>query len=124
MLGDPLGKCTVTPRSGKAKLAPPAYTDSTAYLKGAYGLFTDDAKGGTDRRGDYACLYTALTRPGALAELARAHRSTLVFVNTRRLVERVTLHLAERLGLLCLRDRGVDRDGPLPEVYRQWGYLG
>jgi ATP-dependent helicase Lhr and Lhr-like helicase len=33
-----------------------------------------------------------------VAELARAHRSTLVFVNTRRLVERVTLHLAERLG--------------------------
>ncbi len=33
-----------------------------------------------------------------VAELARAHRSTLVFVNTRRLVERVTRHLAERLG--------------------------
>jgi ATP-dependent helicase Lhr and Lhr-like helicase len=33
-----------------------------------------------------------------VADLARAHRSTLVFVNTRRLVERVTLHLAERLG--------------------------
>ena len=33
-----------------------------------------------------------------VAALARAHRSTLVFVNTRRLVERVTLHLAERLG--------------------------
>ncbi|HXJ22560.1 MAG TPA: DEAD/DEAH box helicase [Polyangia bacterium] len=33
-----------------------------------------------------------------VAELARAHRSTLVFVNTRRLVERVALHLAERLG--------------------------
>jgi ATP-dependent helicase Lhr and Lhr-like helicase len=33
-----------------------------------------------------------------IAELARAHRSTLVFVNTRRLVERVTLHLGERLG--------------------------
>ena len=33
-----------------------------------------------------------------VAELARAHRSTVVFVNTRRLVERVTLHLAERLG--------------------------
>ncbi|HEV8457244.1 MAG TPA: DEAD/DEAH box helicase, partial [Methylomirabilota bacterium] len=33
-----------------------------------------------------------------VAELARAHRSTLVFVNTRRLVERVTLHLATRLG--------------------------
>src|SRR5437899_12559525 len=33
-----------------------------------------------------------------LAELAREHRSTLVFVNTRRLVERVSHHLAERLG--------------------------
>ncbi|HZV95774.1 MAG TPA: DEAD/DEAH box helicase [Candidatus Nitrosocosmicus sp.] len=33
-----------------------------------------------------------------VADLARAHRSTLVFVNTRRLVERVTRHLAERLG--------------------------
>ena len=34
----------------------------------------------------------------AIATLAREHRSTLVFVNTRRLVERVTLHLGERLG--------------------------
>src|SRR5438876_938465 len=33
-----------------------------------------------------------------LAELAREHRSTLVFVNTRRLAERVSHHLAERLG--------------------------
>jgi ATP-dependent Lhr-like helicase len=33
-----------------------------------------------------------------IAALAREHRSTLVFVNTRRLVERLTLHLAERLG--------------------------
>jgi ATP-dependent Lhr-like helicase len=33
-----------------------------------------------------------------LAELARQHRSTLIFVNTRRLAERVTHHLAERLG--------------------------
>ncbi len=33
-----------------------------------------------------------------VADLARAHRSTLVFVNTRRLVERVALHLGERLG--------------------------
>ena len=32
-----------------------------------------------------------------LAELVRAHRSTLVFVNTRRLVERVSHHLEERL---------------------------
>lgn len=33
-----------------------------------------------------------------LAELARGHRTTLVFVNQRRLAERVARHLAERLG--------------------------
>ena len=33
-----------------------------------------------------------------LAELASRHRSTLVFVNTRRLVERVAHHLGARLG--------------------------
>jgi ATP-dependent Lhr-like helicase len=33
-----------------------------------------------------------------LAELIREHRTTLVFVNTRRLVERVARHLSERLG--------------------------
>jgi ATP-dependent helicase Lhr and Lhr-like helicase len=33
-----------------------------------------------------------------IAELALQHRSTLVFVNTRRLAERVALHLSERLG--------------------------
>jgi ATP-dependent helicase Lhr and Lhr-like helicase len=33
-----------------------------------------------------------------VADLARKHRSTIVFVNTRRLVERMALHLAERLG--------------------------
>jgi len=33
-----------------------------------------------------------------LAELAGEHRTTLVFANTRRLVERVTRHLAERIG--------------------------
>ena len=33
-----------------------------------------------------------------IAELVRAHRTTIVFVNTRRLSERVAHHLAERLG--------------------------
>ncbi|HEU4760429.1 MAG TPA: DEAD/DEAH box helicase, partial [Dehalococcoidia bacterium] len=33
-----------------------------------------------------------------LAELIRAHRTTLVFVNTRRLAERAAHHLSERLG--------------------------
>ncbi|MDD0974347.1 DNA glycosylase AlkZ-like family protein [Pseudomonas fontis] len=33
-----------------------------------------------------------------LAQLAGEHRTTLVFVNTRRLAERLTRHLSERLG--------------------------
>lgn len=33
-----------------------------------------------------------------IVELSNQHRSTLVFVNTRRLVERVAHHVAERLG--------------------------
>ena len=33
-----------------------------------------------------------------LATLAREHRTTLVFVNTRRLAERLSRHLSERLG--------------------------
>ena len=33
-----------------------------------------------------------------LAELVREHRTTLVFVNTRRLAERVARHLSERIG--------------------------
>ena len=33
-----------------------------------------------------------------LAELIRSHRTTLVFVNTRRMAERLTRHLCERLG--------------------------
>ncbi len=33
-----------------------------------------------------------------LAELVDGHRTTLVFANTRRMVERVTRHLAERVG--------------------------
>jgi ATP-dependent Lhr-like helicase len=35
---------------------------------------------------------------GRLTEIIQAHRTTLVFVNTRRLAERVSRHLAERLG--------------------------
>src|SRR5712671_3110436 len=33
-----------------------------------------------------------------IAQLIEAHRTTLIFVNTRRLVERVTSHLADRIG--------------------------
>jgi ATP-dependent Lhr-like helicase len=35
---------------------------------------------------------------GRIAELISQHRTTLVFVNTRRLSERLTMHLSERLG--------------------------
>ena len=33
-----------------------------------------------------------------LVELVGQHRSTLVFVNTRRMAERLAFHLGERLG--------------------------
>ena len=33
-----------------------------------------------------------------LAALIRQHRTTLIFANTRRMVERVTRHLSERIG--------------------------
>src|SRR5205814_4027454 len=33
-----------------------------------------------------------------LAELIEAHRTTLIFVNTRRMVERATRQLSERVG--------------------------
>jgi ATP-dependent helicase Lhr and Lhr-like helicase len=39
---------------------------------------------------------------GRLADLIAVHRTTLVFVNTRRLAERVTHHLSERLGKDCV----------------------
>ena len=49
-----------------------------------------------------------------VAELIRQHRSTLVFVNTRRLAERVAHHLAERLG----EDQVVSHHGSLSKKIR------
>jgi ATP-dependent helicase Lhr and Lhr-like helicase len=49
-----------------------------------------------------------------LAELIRAHRTTIVFVNTRRLVERVTRHLSERIGT----DRIAAHHGSLAKEQR------
>jgi len=55
-------------------------------------LVPEDELGAVCTNEQWAELYNRV------AALAREHRSTLVFVNTRRLVERVTLHLGERLG--------------------------
>lgn len=49
-----------------------------------------------------------------LAVLAREHRTTLVFVNTRRLAERVTRHLSDRLG----RDQVAAHHGSLAREQR------
>jgi ATP-dependent helicase Lhr and Lhr-like helicase len=49
-----------------------------------------------------------------LAELAGEHRTTLVFANTRRMVERVTRHLAERIG----EDRIAAHHGSLSKERR------
>ena len=49
-----------------------------------------------------------------LADLVEAHRTTLVFVNTRRLAERVAHHLCERLG----KDKVTSHHGSLSAKLR------
>src|SRR6266849_2500971 len=49
-----------------------------------------------------------------IAELISQHRTTLVFVNTRRLCERLTMHLSERLGA----DRITSHHGSLSREKR------
>ena len=49
-----------------------------------------------------------------VAELVRAHRTTLVFVNTRRQVERVAHQLAQRLG----EDQVVAHHGSMSRAMR------
>ncbi|HVH67516.1 MAG TPA: DEAD/DEAH box helicase [Gemmatimonadales bacterium] len=49
-----------------------------------------------------------------IAELISQHRTTLVFVNTRRLCERLTMHLSERLG----GDRVTSHHGSLSREKR------
>src|SRR5204863_8431968 len=49
-----------------------------------------------------------------LTELINAHRTTLIFVNTRRLAERVTRQLSERLGA----DRVTAHHGSLAKEQR------
>jgi ATP-dependent helicase Lhr and Lhr-like helicase len=51
---------------------------------------------------------------GQLADLIAAHRTTLVFVNTRRLAERVTHHLCELLG----KDKVTSHHGSLSAKLR------
>src|SRR4029077_3448388 len=49
-----------------------------------------------------------------LTALIREHRTTLVFTNTRRMAERVTRHLSERLG----EDRVASHHGSLSKEAR------
>ena len=49
-----------------------------------------------------------------LAALAREHRTTLIFVNTRRLAERLSRHLSERLG----KDAVAAHHGSLAKEFR------
>ncbi|MFC5527810.1 DEAD/DEAH box helicase [Rhodanobacter ginsengisoli] len=49
-----------------------------------------------------------------LAQLVQAHRTTLVFVNTRRMAERAARHLSERLG----KDRVAAHHGSLAKEQR------
>jgi ATP-dependent Lhr-like helicase len=49
-----------------------------------------------------------------LTELIESHKTTLVFVNTRRLAERVARHLAERIG----EDRVTSHHGSLAKEHR------
>ncbi len=49
-----------------------------------------------------------------IAELAREHRTTLVFVNTRRLAERLAFHLGDRLG----KDAVTSHHGSLSREHR------
>jgi ATP-dependent Lhr-like helicase len=51
---------------------------------------------------------------GRLADLIAAHQTTLVFVNTRRLAERATHHLCERLG----KDKVTSHHGSLSAKLR------
>jgi ATP-dependent Lhr-like helicase len=52
-----------------------------------------------------------------IAELANQHRSMLVFVNTRRLAERIAHHLSERLG----EDQVASHHGSLSRKLRRLG---
>ena len=52
-----------------------------------------------------------------LAELVRSHTTTLIFVNTRRLAERVARHLAERIG----EEFVTSHHGSLAKEHRQAG---
>ncbi|NIV73817.1 MAG: hypothetical protein GWN37_03015, partial [Gammaproteobacteria bacterium] len=49
-----------------------------------------------------------------LAALIEAHRTTLIFVNTRRLAERVTRHLSELIG----EDAITSHHGSLARTHR------
>ncbi len=57
---------------------------------------------GLAARGRWMSTEVWATLYDKLAALVSEHRTTLIFANTRRMVERVTRHLSERLGAECV----------------------
>ncbi len=64
------------------------------------------SEGRWNRRGEFACLYTALTRAGALAELAKLRRSAGSIVGTRDLV---SIQIRRLEPVLDLTDASIYR---------------
>lgn len=83
------------------------------------GKLWKHAEGRWNRRGEYACLYTALTRPGALAELARARAHYGTALGPRELVSidvtlSPVLDLTDRAALRrAAEGAGVSSDAAL-----------
>ncbi|HET9116535.1 MAG TPA: DEAD/DEAH box helicase, partial [Pseudonocardiaceae bacterium] len=79
------------------------------------GELTEDADGAVEQR---ASIWPAVER--RILELVRAHRSTIVFTNSRRLAERLT----SRLNELATDEPEVPRDRLPAELMGQAGLAG
>ncbi|MGH3824568.1 MAG: DEAD/DEAH box helicase, partial [Pseudonocardiaceae bacterium] len=79
------------------------------------GELTEDADGTTEQR---ASIWPAVERK--VLELVRAHRSTIVFANSRRLAERLT----SRLNELAVEEPATPRDRMPAELMGQAGLAG
>ena len=86
---------TVKPIEEVARLLGPSDAASSTSATGARWIWRSRSRGTNWARSPHEMWAEIYDR---VAELILAHRTTLVFVNTRRLSERVAHALAERLG--------------------------